>query len=246
MSRLLFIFALTIAFSLTCGSAAPGIAADTNGVTHRVSLTWVVNNPPAGPWDVYLQSAVVPPGSWPGPHTHPGPEYGFVLSGIYTRWNEGASFSVRPSQRFFTPMGVIHEGGNASDGEVVFYGTHILAAGGQFAIPADPALAPGAPKIAPGQITIYRIKFPLVNHPTPPFKLTMEILDFTEAGQTPVHSPPGILLGVVMSGRLSVMQNGTLTTYGPNQGFQVPPSATFSLASADGAPASVALSLLGS
>jgi quercetin dioxygenase-like cupin family protein len=246
MIRLLLKSVLAIAFALTCAIAVPVVASDSTGVTERNMVSFTVDNAPLGAWDVYLGSSIAPAGAWPGAHTHPGPEYGFVYSGVYYRWSEGVMFKARTGQRYFSPMGTIHEGGNAGDADTQFYSTHILAAGGAFNTPSDPTLAPGAPKAVPGQITIYRVKFPLAAHPATPFKLTMELLDFTETAQTPTHSLKGTLLGVVVSGQVSVMQNGALTTYGSNAGFSVPPGTMLSIAAANGAPATVAISMLGS
>jgi len=246
MTRLVLQFALAIAFALTCSGAMPAGASPANGVTALNPVSFTVDNAPAGAWDVYLGEAIASPGAWPGAHTHPGPEYGFVYSGVYYRWNEGVMFKARTGQRYFTPMGVIHEGGNGGDADVQFFSTHILAAGGAFNTLVDPSLAAGAPKAAPGQVNLYRVKFPLATHPATPFKLTMELLDFTETGQTESHVLAGTLLGVVVSGQISVTMNGATTTYAQYAGFSAPAGATISLAAANGAPATAAISMLGS
>jgi quercetin dioxygenase-like cupin family protein len=246
MTRLVLQSALAIAFAFTSSGVAPAVASPATGVTARNSVSFTVDNAPAGAWDVYLGYSDAPPGAWPGPHTHPGPEYGFVLSGVYYRWSEGVTYHATAGQRYFSPMGVIHEGGNAGDANAQFFSTHILSAGGAFNTPADPALAPGAPKAVAGQITIYRVKFPMATHPATPFKLTMELLDFTETGQSVPHMLAGTLLGVVVNGQIAVTVNGTTTTYAQNAGFSAPAGATVSLAAANGAPATVALSVLGS
>lgn len=246
MIRLVLQSALAAAFALTCVRAVPAVASPATGVTERTSVSFTVANAPAGAWDVYLSYSDAPPGAWPGPHTHPGPEYGFVSSGVYYRWYEGVMYHASAGQRYFAPMGVIHEGGNAGDADTLFYSTHILASGGAFNVPADPALAQGAPKASPGQITIYRVKFPLATHPATPFKLTMELLDFSETGQSAPHTLAGTVLGVVVNGQIAVTVNGTTTTYAQNAGFSAPAGATISLAAANGAPATVALSVLGS
>jgi hypothetical protein len=47
MTRLLVRSALAVALALACRSALPAAAADVNGVTERVSLSWTVDNAPA-------------------------------------------------------------------------------------------------------------------------------------------------------------------------------------------------------
>jgi len=217
---LLSTFLATAALACAVSSASPA-AADTGAPSVHDMHVWTVNDAPPGPWTVYLSGVRYRPGHWTGAHSHSGPEFGFVLGSPETRWSNGAQISVAPGIPFYAATGVVHEAGNTSDTELIQLTTHITTAGSPYSSPAD---VPVAPKQNLMQQQLYRVPFTVGDHPAAPFHLTMEILDFAAGMQTSPHSSPGMLLGVVVDGSVSVTQNGASKAYAVGEG-QVPPSA---------------------
>jgi quercetin dioxygenase-like cupin family protein len=61
--------------------------------------------------ELVLVSVEWPAGSTSPPHTHPGDEYGTVLSGVYAiRQGNGAWKTYTVGQSWHMPAGVVHEG----------------------------------------------------------------------------------------------------------------------------------------
>ncbi|MBC5809482.1 MAG: cupin domain-containing protein [Candidatus Eremiobacteraeota bacterium] len=243
MSRLVMPVAAVAALVATVAFGARVQAAN-GGMTVRYVHVFTVNDAPAGAWDVYLGASRISGPFWPGAHTHPGAEYGVILTGQGARWNTGSGLTTVPEGGAFnTSPGIVHEGGNTSDADALQLNTHILSAGGAFNVPAVP-LPADAPKATGKQTVMYRVKFPMATHPANPFKMTMEVLDFAAGSQVPSHVPPGAMLGVVVDGRLTVTQNGTTKTYDTGQGIQVDAGTSVSMAPADGQPASVVVTAI--
>jgi quercetin dioxygenase-like cupin family protein len=220
------------ALALVLGFATISAAGAASGnPSVRYAYTWTVNDAPAGAWDVYVGAARSSPNFWAGPHTHPGPEYGIYLEGTGARWNAGSGLSTSgPRGTYHSTGGLVHESGNISDGNVISLTTHILSAGGPFNIPASPAPSdapPGAPQLSQ---TLYRIKVPLTSHPSNPFDMTMEVLDFAGNLSVPAHVVPATTLLVVVDGSLAVTMNGSSKTYEIGEEVTIPPGASVALA----------------
>ncbi len=240
-SFITLVLALGLLATLSFANAA-GAASGEPSI--RTASTFTVDDAPAGPWEVYVSVSRLGSKWWPGPHTHPGPEFGIVLDGQLRRWNIGRGFATfETGEGFHTSGGVVHEGGNSSDFDAVGMNTHILTAGGQFNIPANPA-PPDAPKATGQQTVFFRVKFPMATHPANPFKMTMEVLDFPAGLTVPPHTAGGTALFVVFDGRLSVTANGGTKTYGPNDSFVVSPGTLHSIAVLDGKPAVAVVTLM--
>ncbi len=70
-------------------------------------------------WQGTMLEVTYPPGAESAAHQHPGPTFGFVLSGRI-RWviNGGAPQVLEPGMAFFEPMGSVHStAANASVSE---------------------------------------------------------------------------------------------------------------------------------
>jgi len=235
--------ALALVFGFATISAA-GAASGNPSV--RYAYTWTVDDAPAGAWDVYVGATRWTPGSWSGPHTHPGPEYGISLEGNGARWNAGSGISTMgPRSPFHTSGGLVHESGNISDGNVISLSTHILSAGGAFNTPANPMPADGPPG-TPGLSTVlFRIKVPLASHPSNPFDMTMEVLDFAGNLSVPAHTVPATTLIVIVDGNLAVTMNGSSKTYGIGDELTVPAGASIAATNPNSYLATAVVSQLG-
>jgi quercetin dioxygenase-like cupin family protein len=237
--------ALTTSFVLALGCATLSAGAAAPSPVTRLSQTWTVSDAPAGAWDVYLSGQRTEPTYWAGAHTHPGPEYGLVVIGQGARWNIGQGIStIGAGDGYHTAGGVIHESGNVSDSQEILFTTHILAAGGPFNVPENPA-PPDAPKINPLTKLLYRAKFPMATHLAAPFKMTMEVVDFPAKLVTQSHSLPGTALFVVVDGRISVTSGGTTKTYGIGDSFMSEAGSMHAIAVLDDAPATAVVTMIG-
>jgi len=240
LARLMVSLTLLLGFvSLSAANAASG------NPSVRYSYTWTVDDAPAGPWDVYVGGTHWAAGSWSGPHTHPGPEYGIYLEGVGARWNAGSGIATMgPRAPFHTSGGIVHESGNISTGEVVSLSTHILTAGGAFNVPANPR-PPDGPPAAPGNDTLYRIKVPLAAHPSSPFQMTMEVLDFAGNSAVPAHTVPATTLLVVVDGSLSVTTGGASKTYNIGEEVTLPAGSSVVITNSGSTQATAVVSQLG-
>jgi quercetin dioxygenase-like cupin family protein len=204
---------LVVSLALALGFATLSAAGATSSPNVRYAYTWTVNDAPAGAWDVYVGCIHWAPGAWSGAHTHPGPEYGIYLEGTGSVWSAGSGISsMGPRAPFHESGGSVHESGNISTGEVLSLSTHILSAGGAFNPPANPMPA-DAPAAAPGNDRLYRFKVPLAVHPSNPFKLTIEVLDFAGNSSVPAHVVPATTVLVVVDGSLVITSGGASKTY---------------------------------
>lgn len=72
-----------------------------------------------GDWQGTIREVVYPPGASSAAHQHPGPTFGYVVSGRI-RWaiNGEAPRVLEPGMSFYEPMGSVHStAANASDTE---------------------------------------------------------------------------------------------------------------------------------
>ena len=240
------VFRPAVALALVLGFATISAAGAASGnPSVRYAYTWTVDDAPAGAWDVYVSANRWTPGSWAGPHTHPGPEYGIYIEGNGARWTAGGGIATMgPRAPFHTSGGIVHESGNISDGNAISLSTHLLSAGGAFNPPANPMPADG-PRGTPATV-LYRIKVPLADHPSNPFAMTMEVLDFAANQSVPAHVVPATTLLVIVDGSLAVTMNGSSKTYEIGEELTIPAGASLAAANPNSYQATAVATQLGS
>lgn len=95
-------------------------------------------------WQGSMREIVYPPGAASAAHQHPGPTFGYVVSGR-VKWaiNGEAPRVLGPGDAFFEPMGSVHStSANASDSEAAKLAVVILGRMGEPL--SKPAPKPGA------------------------------------------------------------------------------------------------------
>ncbi len=95
-------------------------------------------------WQGSMREVVYPPGSASAAHQHPGPTFGYVVSGR-VKWaiNGEAPRVLGPGDAFFEPMGSVHStSANASESEPAKLAVVILGRVGEPL--SKPAPKPGA------------------------------------------------------------------------------------------------------
>jgi quercetin dioxygenase-like cupin family protein len=232
---LAFVFALGV---------QPG-SAKSSDVSVAATHSWTVASAPGGAWDVYLSAVMLSPGYWTGPHTHPGPEYGLIVSGQALRWDQGVQTTVDAGNGYYSATGTVHEGGGGTAAQTEQLSTHLLPADAAFQTIVPPDQAPAnAPKPAPSASPLFRVKFQLAQPPPVPFLLTEEVVTLTTG--TKLASRTGAtLLAVVVDGSFDVTAGGATKTYNHADSFVIPPGQAVSAVASSRSPSTAYVVLLG-
>jgi quercetin dioxygenase-like cupin family protein len=181
----------------------------------RALKTFTVSHVPAAPWDVYVTLSSLSSGFWTGPHTHPGPEFGLIVTGQALRWDAGKQRVAKAGDGYFAPAREVHEGGATVD-DTLQLSVHLLPKGGAFQTPLTGNDAPaGAPKASPSQVRLFQTTFALASAPVSPFRMVEEIVDFPPGASNSAGKGEGFELVTVAGGRFAVTRNGASSNYGP-------------------------------
>lgn len=234
------ILAVAITFALAVSFVASSVHAQVVGMVTRYEKAITVNHAPDGPWDVYVTDMLLHPGAWPGPHTHPGPEFGMIVSGTGQRWDTGRGTANIPvGGAYFSAWNSIHEGGNpiASSDDVVQLSVHLLERGGAFSVPTPADQAPAAaPKAAPQfGVRLWQSKFALDKHPATPFTLMERYVEYAPGAVLPIKVTQ-VTMVTVTAGALTVTSKGTDTAYGVGKQWMSQPGDTITVSNRSGEP----------
>lgn len=120
---------LTFAFAgLLSAAAQPAFAADAPAAQPTRLLTEPLTGSPDK--QVVMLDVTWPPGSALGPHTHPGDEYGTLISGeLMVRNVDGAWRTLKAGESFHNNVGVVHEAKNESNQPARTIQTYVIQAG---------------------------------------------------------------------------------------------------------------------
>jgi quercetin dioxygenase-like cupin family protein len=227
---------------LAMGAAAPAQTPAPTGPVVRVSKTFGVSNAPPGPWDVYITLARLPAGFWTGPHTHPGPEFGLIISGQGLRWDSGKQRVVKAGDGYFAPSGQVHEGGAATDGTLQL-SVHLIPSGRALQLSVPPGEAPTtAPPPAAVQARLFQSKF-AVDPTQTPFTLVEQVVD-VPAGASYTTDTAGTGLAIVIAGHLSVTSAHGSSDLQPGGIWQRPKGSSIAVRNRSADPASFVLATI--
>ena len=245
-NRGIVVFAAPFALlAFVCALGVQPGSAKSSDVSVTATHSWTVASAPGGAWDVYLSAVVLSPGYWTGPHTHPGPEYGLIVSGQALRWDQGVQTTVDAGNGYYSAAGTVHEGGGGTAAQTEQLSTHLLPADATFQTIVPPDQAPAnAPKPAPSASPLFRVKFALAQPPPVPFNLTEEVVTLT-TGTKLAARPGATLLAVVVAGSFDVTADGATKTYGHAESFTMLPGQTVSAVASSRSPSTAYVVLLG-
>ncbi len=201
--------------------------------------TFAVDQPPAD-FDLIAVRQDFAPGAITPVHTHGGPAYITVTTGQLTLIQNGTAKSYNAGESWVETPGTFMQVANRGTVPASTYVTFLLPKGAaettnQPVASADVPTGP-APKKA-------EIKFAIPDAPKQ-FDLIQVEQDFAPGSQTPVHTHGGPAFITVVSGQLTLVQDGTYKTYNAGDSWTEKPGLFMQVVNRSGAPASTFVTFL--
>lgn len=169
-----------------------------------------------GPFDEILRVRDFAPGAWTPLHIHGGPVHVTVLEGELTLRMSGNDHVYKAGESWVEMPGDdhAHAVGNAGSVQASAVATTLLPKGatettnvGSVATPAPPA-----------PTVVYEATYANVTM-AGPFNVVHKVTDFAPGAFQPLHHHGGPVLVIVLTGTLTVRQNGAIQTYQAGQHF---------------------------
>ncbi len=229
------IFGLAIALgALVLWLAVPVAYGQTPaGPTTVFKTTFAVDNPPSE-FDVIQDVVDFQPGAWTTPHVHGGVAYVTVAQGQVTYRGTGKEVDYKVGETFMENPGNPMQAGNRTSAPARDLATFLLPQGAQLTSAADLAGGELRPVLQPKKS---ENKFSVVNAPKQ-FDLIETEMDFAPGAVTPVHTHGGPAFISVISGELTLRENGTEKTYKAGEAWTENPGQFMQVANKGTAPAS--------
>lgn len=201
--------------------------------TTAFKTTFAVEHPPAD-FDLIQDVVDFQPGAWTPPHVHGGVAYVTVAQGQVTYRGAGKEVAYMVGETFTENPGNPMQAGNRTSAPARDLATFLLPKGVQLTSAADLAGGELRPMVQPKKS---ENKFTVANAPKQ-FDLVETELDFAPGAATPVHTHGGPAFVSVISGELTLRENGTEKTYKAGEGWTENPGQFMQVANQGTTPAS--------
>ncbi len=175
---------------------------------------------PAPPFDLIVQLFEQEPGAWAPPHLHASAAHLMVLEGSFTNIPivDGANLPAAtygPGETIVEPAWAIHEAGNLGTASMRYLSPRLQPRDAPITIPLPiPSSRPGAPT----QRVVHRASTEM-NNLSGPVDLFETWSEWAPGASSGVHFHPGVELGIVTEGELTVTKGSATTTVGVGDSF---------------------------
>ncbi len=188
------------------------------GPNTAVKTDFSVDNPPAE-FEVVQDINDFAPGAWSTPHVHGGPAYITVVEGEMTFRSKDSEKTFKSGESWMEKPGDLMQIGNQSLSPARTLVTFLLPKGAQLTTAQEAVGLQSHPALEPKKI---ETKYPTTSV-RGPFDLIEVQQDFAPGAVTPVHTHGGPAYITVMSGQLTLVQNGTAKTYSSGDSWMESP-----------------------
>jgi quercetin dioxygenase-like cupin family protein len=184
--------------------------------------------------DAYQAVWSFTPGTWTTRHSHPGPVCVSMLEGGITFRLANSEKSLTAGESLVEPANEVHTAGNWTGSSSLMLVTNLAPRG----------KAPSA--VVDGTQTAVRTYFNLFqpNQVSEKITVTHTVLDFAAGAWTPANSQAGETLNSVLSGTVTLRQNGTDKTFKAGEFWSNDPDQVYAVGNTGSIPASVFVSYL--
>ncbi len=209
MNKRVFGLAIALAILVLAFSVPIAYGQGPVGPKQAIKSTFAVANSSAD-YDLIEVEQDFAPGSQTPVHTHGGPAYITVMSGELTLIQNGAQKTYKAGDTWTEKPGEFMQVVNRGTAPASTLVTFLLPKGA--ALTTNQAQAAPATNGAPASKQAVKSTFSVSNPPSD-YDLIQVRQDFAPGSQTPVHTHGGPAYISVLSGELTLIQNGTQKTY---------------------------------
>lgn len=231
-AMVLTVFILTLATPIAYGDGPVG-------PKQAFKTTFAVDEPPTN-FDLMAVQLQFAPGAVTPVHTHGGPAYITVTTGQLTLIQNGTSKTYKAGESWTETPGQFMQVANQGTAPASTYVTFLLPQGAPETTNQSSASAATTTGPAPKKS---EIKFALTDAPKQ-FDLIEVEQDFAPGSQTPVHTHGGPAFITVVSGQLTLVQDGTYKTYNAGDNWTERPGVFMQVVNRGAAPATTFVTFL--
>ncbi len=237
MFKHIFAPAIVLTVLILALAAPTAYGEDPVGPKQAFKTTFAVDQPPAD-FDVLAVRQDFAPGAVTPVHTHGGPAYITVTTGQLTLIQNGAAKAYNTGEYWTETPGQFMQVANRGTTPASTYVTFLMPKGAPETTNQPDAAAPTGP--APKKS---EIKFATPDVPKQ-FDLIEVEQNFAAGAQTPVHTHGGPAYITVVSGELTLVQDGRYRTYDAGDSWTEKPGVFMQVVNRGTAPASTFVTFL--